>query len=431
MALKDLKSGTPKKKQGFEAGYGVMLEVATAVKNEDGTVKVTGKALNSSSFIKAGEAVTVELDAVGQDNMSRGGAKFSKPESSAGTVLTLEGCRQKAIDGDERVLTAKYVTTLKSNSKNYDMDRDFKSVVASAPVIAFKNVKPADGEPKYIKWATNTDSIRSATKNAKGERQVNEYGREWIAAKYADALAAGEKAHVYMDVVRPERAAQVLSEQDFYDLVRANSNIDRNMVLCVRAYDNEGAVMTRKIEQRTKKDDAGKYQIDTDGLIEGLKKGRVLRAIADNNKLFGEVKAGNVVMEVIPGNRMYFPGDSALTMIKKNLLSPAKDKEDNVVNTAAFIFGDKPYNYAKCLVPGLVGEDQRFMPINLVREEPGRMDLYTMTTPVTPTAPGTAMAAVPAAEDIHVDDEAMDQPLDANLFDEDLTPAASAPAPAM
>lgn len=429
MALKDLKDkGGKKTNKGFEPGHGVILEVATAIKNEDDSVKITGKVLNNSGFVKAGEMVTVEADNAAY-NMSKGGAKFGKPESTAGTILVLEGCKQKGMDGEERVLSAKYVTTLKSNSKVYnDMDRDFKSVMASAPVIAFKNVAPADGEPKFIKWATNTESIRHSVKNAKGDRQVVEHGRDWLTEKHAAAVAAGEKVHVYMDVVQPERAALVADEQDFYALVKGHSINDRNMVLAVRAYDAKD-VMTRKIEQRMKKGADGAYSVDTEALVDSLQKGRIIKSVADNGKLFEAVKAGEINLEVIPGSRMYFPADSALTMVKKNLLSPAKDKDGAVVNTMAFTFGDKAFNYARCLVPGLVTEDKRFMPINLVREEPSKVDLYSMITPATPVAPGTA-PAVPAEDDAHIEDPAMDQSLDAAIFDEDLSVHAQSSAPA-
>lgn len=419
MALKDLKT-TKKSKKGFDPGYGVMLEVVTAEKDGNGGVKMKGKILNSTSFAQAGEMVIVVADDA-EYNMVKGGAKFGTPQSSAGTILTLEGCRQKSVDRDERTLSAKYVKTLKSNSKKYDEgDRDFKSVMASAPVIAFENVNPAAGEPKYIKWATNTDGVRSTVKNAKGDRQTIEFGRDWLATKYADAQAAGKKVHVYMDVLRPERAVLAANEQDFYDLVKANSAMDQNMVLAVRAYDS-GSIMTRKIEQRLKKDEAGKYNVDAEGLVESLKKGRVIGAIENNAGLFEQVANGDINLEVIPGTRMRFPTDSALSMIKQSLLTPPKDKDGNTLNPMSFIFGDKAFNYAKVLLPGLVTQDNRFMPINIVREEPGRVDLYTMTTPATPVAPGT-VPAVPTDDDAHADDATLDQSLDANLaFDEDLT----------
>jgi len=432
MALKDLKSsskGNNKASKSAGPGFGVMLEVVTAVKDDaDKDVTITGKVLNTSSFVKAGEMVTVEAgNAV--YNMSKGGAKFNEPESNAGTILVLEGCRDKGPSGEDRVLSAKYVTTLKSNNKNYDeYGRDYKSVMASAPVIAFKNAKPAEGEPGQIKWATNTEAVRHSVKDGKGNRQVVDFGRDWLIEKHKEALAAGQKISVYMDVVRPERAVLVSSEQDFYDLVRGHSINDRNMVLAVRAYDETG-VATQKIAQRMKKDDQGKWDVDTDGLIESLKKGRVIRGIDNNDELFKDVSEGKTTLEIIPGSRMYFPIDSTLAMINKNLLTPAKDKDGALVNTMAFTFGDKAFNYARCLVPGLVTDDKRFMPTGIVREEPMKVDLYSMTTAATPVAPGTA-PVVPAVDDAHADDQSLDQSLDAALFDEDVSGHAQSSAPA-
>lgn len=429
MGLKDLRGGNNKGNKSIGPGFGVMLEVVTAVKDDKDNVTITGKAMNSSSFVTAGEMVTVEAPDAAY-NMAKGGASFKTdaPDANAGTVLILEGCRQKGMAGEERIISAKYVTTLMSNNKKYDLARECKSVMASAPVIAFKNVNPAAGEPAYIKWATNTESIRHSVKDAKGNRQVMEHGRDWIADKYAAAVAANQKVHVYMDVVRPERAVLATNEKDFFDLVKGHSIADRNMVLAVRVYDAK-EVATRKIEQRLKKGEDGNYSVDTEALVESLQKGRVIRSVSDNAKLFEEVAAGKVSLEVIPGSRMYFGTDSALSMVKKNLTSPAKDKDGTVINTMAFTFGDKAFNYARCLVPGLVTDDNRFMPTNLVREEPAKVDLYTMTTAATPVAPGTA-PATPAEDDAHADDQSLDQSLDASLFDEDLSIHAQASAPA-
>lgn len=377
MALNDLKKTGNQQKQ--EPGYGVVLEVKKATKNNDGGVEVVGVLQTTSAFGKAGDKVVLAGDQKALTNLENGGAKFSKPTAAAGTVLLLERARSKGLgEGGARTISAEYLTTISSPSKNYDMERGFKQALASAPVISFPNVKPVGNEPKTIAWATNTPGIVRREKEG-NEWKTKIYDRAWLKGKYEEALGAGKKAKVYMDTFEPSNALPATTATDVADTIKALSLQSKNSVVLLRAFDDANSVLTRKIPiQASKLGD--EWVPDPDKAIEYFGEKGYFKGVA-NEALFADIAKGGSAMEVIPGERLFYPGDSANTVIKKSLTNPPTNGDGTDYNVMSFTFGDRANNVAKVVIAGMLPPDGGFVPLNMVRDEPGVSSLRDMATP--------------------------------------------------
>jgi hypothetical protein len=382
MALNNLKNKNFKKQ---DPGYGLILEVVTATSTDGNDVVVYGKVMNSTVLAKPGEMVTVNGDHTALQNMRNGGANFKELDGSAGTVLVLEGCRQTRVENDMRLLSTRYVTTLKTNSLSYDegIGRDFVSALASAPVLRFPNVQAEPGEPKMINYAMNSDGIFNRAP-VEGKWETKHFDRDWVEAKLLEAQKASKKPNMYIDTLKPEQATLIYSFEELRETAKAVCNNSDNTLFVLRAFDGED-VTTRKVTVIATKGEDGKYFADLDKTLNLLEEKGMFHQVADNSKLFDEVTAGTIALELIPGERLYFGSDTKKNMINRSLINPPKDKEGNAMNTMAFTFGDKPYNMAKVLLPCMVMEDTGAkLVINLIREEPGRVELRDVVTPNTP-----------------------------------------------
>lgn len=401
MAIKDLKKSGTQQKQ--EPGYGVVLEVKKATKTSDGGVEVTGVILTSSAFGKAGDKVVLAGDEKALTNLENGGAKFNKPTAAAGTVLLLERARSKGLgEGGVRTITADYLTTISSPSKNYgDMGRGFKQAMASAPVISFPNVKPLSGEPKTIAWATNTPGITRRVKEG-NDWKTKIFDTAWLREKYAEAVGAGKKAKVYLDTFDPSNALPATTAGDVADTIRALSMQSKNSVVLLRAFDEQASVLTRKIPIRSSK--VGDEWIpDPDKTIEYCAENGYFKGVS-NEALFDDIAKGESGMEVIPGERLFYPGDSADFVIKKSLANPPKNGDGAEYNVMSFTFGDRANNVAKVVIAGMLPPDGGFVPLNMVRDEPGVVGLREMATPNRQAVAGDQHQAL-AHDDMVSDDD--------------------------
>jgi len=376
MALGNLKN---KNQQNQEPGYGVIIKVSSATKAPDG-VMVNGEIQNTCALGEEGDKVLLNGDKKALINMTNGGAKFNNPDSSAGTILMLEAARSQGMDENNVLnITANYLTTISSPSKNYDggLMPDWRSAVATAPVITFPNVNPADGEPRIIYWATNMPDIKRRVKEG-DEWKTNTFDREWMADKYKEAVASGKRAKVHIDTYNPEEATPVSSASDIAETIQNFSQKHENCVVLLRAYDDKD-VWSRKITVRSTKV-GDEWVPDPEGTVGYYDKNGYFKGVANEN-LFADVEQGGSALEVIPGNRLYYPHQSAEGLIEKTLLNPPHDKDGNSFNVTSFTFGKYANNCAKVLLSGLIPSDTGFLPTNFVRETPGLTALRNLATP--------------------------------------------------
>lgn len=377
MALKELKK---KVQENNEPGFGAVMLVSSAVKgNDDQEVVVEGEILTNSVFGRPGDKVSLQGDAKAVTNLVNGGARFSTPHASAGTMLLLERARITGFTPDGvRKIACQYLTTISSPSKNYDLGRGFRETMASAPVISFPNVAPGTGEPKIITWSTNTDGITRRTKEGDQWKSVT-LDLDWIREKYAMALAAGKKVKVYVDTCDPSSAIPVSSADDVASSFRALAAQSSHSIALMRAFDETGFMLTRKIPIQSSKV-GDEWVPNPDKTNEYYQANEYFRGVS-NDELFDDVAAGGSRMEIIPGERLYYPGDSAAFVIKKSLTDPPTNAKGEAFNIMSFTFGAKANNVAPVIIAGIVPDGGGMVPLNMVRVEAGAVNFKELITP--------------------------------------------------
>ncbi|MDH0342031.1 hypothetical protein [Chromobacterium haemolyticum] len=354
--------------------FGVVFSVETAKQEADGNLKLTGKVLNTNKHVSPDETVTVLFRG---DNASKSVTNFVKgngkkaletPTAAAGTFLTLEGCYPtEDMDGDNRVLSARWLNTLAS-SRNDDHDnRSFiEDVLATAPRISFKNPDVKPGEPERITLPVNAEKVTVKVKNEHGTFD-KEFPAIWAIGKLA-GLPATEKPAVTIDTIEPSAAVEVTDRGSLEDALRVQLARGTKALAMLRVSDGED-VLTRAIYVAFKKD-GDEYVPDVDKTLEDLFKNNVFKGVP-NDDLFAGMANGSVKVEAIPGYRMSYAGDP--TKDDNAAYKLVSDVKTNRTQRYEMIFGTDANRFAKVILPGIARNDSiaGFSPFNILADDPG------------------------------------------------------------
>lgn len=368
--LQETKGAAGEKKYN---AFGVVFSVDTATEVQDG-LKLTGKVLNTNQQVKEGEEVTVlfrgENASKSITNFVKGNGKNSlkTPDAAKGTFLTLEGCFvTDEMDGDNRVLSARWLNTLAS-SRNSDHDnRSFiESVLATAPRISFKNTDVKPGEPERITLPINSKNLTAKVKNEHGTFD-KEFSAEWAMKKLSE-LPAAEKPAVTIDTIEPNDAVSVTDRASLEKTLRDQLVRGTKALAMLRVTDGED-VLTRAVYVAYKKvgDD---YLPDVDKTLDEMFKNNIFKGVP-NDDLFSGLASGSVKVESIPGYRMTYAGDPSKD--DNAAFKLVTDVKEGKTQRYEMIFGTDANRFAKVILPGIARNDSvaGFSPFNILADEPG------------------------------------------------------------
>lgn len=354
--------------------FGVVFSVATAAEEADGSLKLTGKVLNTNPHVGPDETVTVlfrgENASKSVTNFVKGNGKgaLKTPDAAAGTFLTLEGCYPTDdMDGDNRILSARWLNTLASSRNNDHDNRSFiEDVLATAPRISFKNPDVKPGEPERITLPINAQTVTVKVKNEHGTFD-KEFPAIWAIGKLA-TLPAGEKPAVTIDTIEPSAAVTVSDRSSLEDALRVQLGRGTKALAMLRVTDGED-VLTRAIYVAFKKD-GDEYVPDVDKTLEDLFKNNVFKGVP-NDDLFAGLADRSVKVEAIPGYRMTYAGDP--TKDDNAAFKLVSDVKQGRTQRYEMIFGKDGNRFAKVILPGIARNDSiaGFSPFNILADEPG------------------------------------------------------------
>lgn len=396
---------------------GVVLEVSTAV-DENGSLKLTGKALNGNSQVREGEEVTVvfrgDNAAKSLTNFVKGNGKKSleTPETSKGTFVTLESCyATEDMDGDRRVLSARWVNTLASSRSDEHDNRSFlANVLAMAPRISFANPEVKPGEPERITLPISAKTVTAKVKNSHGTFD-KEFPASWAVEKLN---ASTEKPTVTVDIVEPDEAVSVSDRAGMEKALADMLGRGTKALAMLRVSDGED-VLTRAVYVQFKQNGSGEYVPDVEKSLDDLFKNNIFKGVP-NEDLFNGLKAGGVTVEAVPGYRMTYAGDPSKDDNAAYKL--VNDVKAGNVQRYEMIFGSDANRFAKVILPGIARNDSisGFSPFNIVADEVGTFLASEFSTahispnaqpklglqPADPSEPAPDFAAMESAFDAAV-----------------------------
>jgi len=373
--------------------FGAVFQLATAEETPDGSMKLTGKVLNSNPKLKPDETVSVVFRG---DNASRSITNFLKgngkgalktPDAAAGTFLTLEGCYiTEEMDGERRQLSARWLNTLASSRNADHENRSFiENVLATAPRISFKNPDMKPGEPERITLPVNAHNITAKVKNEHGTFD-KEFTYEWAVDKLKQ-LSSTDKPTVVIDTVEPQEAVIVEDRAGLEAALGTQLARGTKALALLRVTDGED-VFTRAVYVGFKKE-GDQYVPDVQKTLEDMFKNNIFKGVP-NQDLFNGLGDGSIKMEAIPGYRMTYAGDpnkddnAAYKLIN--------DVKDGKTQRYQMIFGADGNRFAKVILPGIARNDtiDGFSPFNILADDPGTFLAHEFNTPhIAPNAQAT------------------------------------------
>jgi len=275
---------------------GAAIEVIESQK-VDGTPHILGKLLFDSIGRKAGEEIVVRYNsdtaAKIEENLKRGMG------SGKGSILVLENVLN-AINQEENVVVARWITTAKSAAKATDTTtghhlRSVESVMLATPSVSFLNPTQQKGEPKYINFA-----LTAKTAYLRGDgTQGKVYDREFLEGKLRQ-VADLKNVRVNALALAPESAFLAATLDDAVAAVIEMTDINNGVAL-VRIIDETNEVAVAQIRRP--------YDVTKEVFVTKLKEGNLIRAIP-NAAIAEEVSKGNWKLEVIQGVDIPFLGDT-------------------------------------------------------------------------------------------------------------------------
>lgn len=411
--------------------FGVVLSVATAVE-ENGGLKLTGSVLNSNPALADGENVTVlfrgDNAAKSITNFKKGGGKLKSddPAASAGTYLTLEACYlTDDKDGENRVISSRWLNTLASSSKSDQENRSFiDNVMATAPRITFANLDVKPGEPTRITLPVNAKTITGRVTTDHGTFD-KEFPREWALSKL-NALPATEKCQVHIDMIEPKDSVEIMDRAGLESVLREQLARGTKALSMLRVTDGED-VVTRAVYVPFKKEGED-YVPEVDVAMEGLFKNNIFKGIP-NDDLFAGLASHGVKIEAIPGYRMNYAGDS--TKDDNSAFKLVADVKANKVQRYELMFGNEGNRFAQIILPGMARKDSidGFSPINVLSDVPGTYLASEFSTPVIQRNVQPQSVAVDSADAAAPDFAALEREFDAALASTTEEEPSSGPRP--
>jgi len=363
--------------------FGTVFAVKTA-KEEGGALVLTGNVLNTNPNISTDEVLTVKFrgDSAGKSltNFIKGNGKgaLKTPEETAGTFLTLEGCFVVADekDGDNRILSARWLNTLASSRSNDHENRSFiENVMATAPRISFKNPEVLNGEPERITLPVNAKKITAKVKNDHGTFD-REFTAAWAVEKLGK-LSPADKPVVTIDTIEPAGAVPITSKEGLEATLGEQLVRGTKALALLRISDGED-VLTRAVYVQFKKD-GDDYVPDIEKSLEDLFKNNVFKGVP-NEDLFAGLSDGSIKFESIPGYRMSYAGDP--TKDDNAAFKLISDVKKGLTQRYEMIFGTESNGYAKVILPGIARTDEigGFSPFNILAETPGTFQANQFNT---------------------------------------------------
>ena len=368
--------------------FGVVLNVATAQVVNDALV-LTGSTLTQNAQLAAGSQVKVTFrgDAATRavSNWTKGNGKSSlaTPEKSAGTFVTLESCYLTGEkDGDQQVLSARWLNTLAQANNEDHRNRSFvENIIATAPRLIFDNPNPQAGEPRSITLPVNAEKIRAKV-DVDGQSTIRQFDRAWVVDKLKN-VSAGKKVQVVIDTLEPSESEKVSSKDELESVLREQLARGTKSMSMIRVSDGE-EIATRLIyvpfKRTTGEDGKAVYAPDVDQAISDLFKYNIVKDV-NNEVLAGAIADGQLVAEVIPGYRMTYAGDTS-----RDDNAAYKMIQDVIAGKNArfdVLFGKDPTHYAKVILTGISRVDtiDGFSPTNVMSEESGYLAPHAFPTP--------------------------------------------------
>lgn len=370
--------------QSYNA-FGVVFGVKTAQQVGD-SLELTGNVLNKNENIGPDELLTVRFrgDSAGKSltNFLKGNGKgaLKTDDAAAGTFLTLEGCYlvPDEKDGNNRILSARWLNTLSSSRSNDHDNRSFlEEVMATAPRISFKNVNPLLGEPERITLSVNAKKVVGRVKNEHGTFN-KDFPVAWAVEKLA-ALPNSEKPLVTIDTIEPSSAVAVTDEASLKAVLEEQLARGTKALALLRISDGED-VLTRAVYVQFKKD-GDDYVPDVDKALEDLFKNNIFKGVP-NADLFAGLADGSLKFESIPGYRMSYAGDP--TKDDNAAFKLISDVKKGLTQRYEMIFGTDPNGYANVILPGIARNNDigGFSPFNILAEKPGTFLADQFNTPL-------------------------------------------------
>ncbi|MEJ7745227.1 MAG: hypothetical protein WKF61_00415 [Luteimonas sp.] len=357
--------------------FGVVLSIATA-HEVDGNLVLTGTTETQNDQLPANSPVKVTFrgDSGGRavSNFTKGNGKSSlaTPEKAAGTIVTLESCYLTGEqDGDMPVLSARWLNTLAVAGKEDHGNRSFvENILATAPRLIFDNPTRQSGEPSSITLPVNAEKIRA---RADGDGGAREFTREWAIGKLKD-LPAHKKVQVVIDTIEPSESVKVASIEELKAALAVQLARGTKALSMIRVSDgSELATRLSYVPFKTEELDGKKiYLPDVDKAIDELFKYNIVKDVPNEALVEAMQDPGNqIVVEVIPGYRMTWAGDS--TKDDNAAYKLINDIKEGKTARYQVLFGKEPTHYAKVILTGLCRNDSidGFSPMNVMTEESG------------------------------------------------------------
>ena len=401
---------TPKQNNAF----GVVLSIATA-REVDGNLVLTGSTLTQNDQLPAESLVKVTFrgDTGGSRALSsftkgNGKSSLSAPEKAAGTVVTLESCYPTGEkDGDMPVLSARWLNTLAVAGKEDHENRSFvENILATAPRLIFDNPAPQAGEPSSITLPVNAGKIRA---RGDGDGAAREFSRDWAVDKLK-AVPANKKVQVVIDTIEPTNSEKVGSIEELKAAMAKQLGRGTKALSMIRVAD-ESEIATRLayVSFKTEERDGKKvYLPDVDKALDEFFKYNLVKDVP-NDALFAALEDpdSNLVVEVIPGYRMTWAGDS--TKDDNAAYKLINDIKEGKTARYEVLFGKEPTHYAKVILTGMCRNEtiDGFSPTNVMTEEAGYRAPDGFATPhVRPRQAVAPQPDAPASEEEAVDEDA-------------------------
>lgn len=351
--------------------FAVVMEVAES-SEVDGGLRLVGSVQNASKVFADQEVVSVTFRgdvAKSVTNFRKGGGRVdpANPGASAGTIVTLESCylTNEKDSAGRRVVSARWVNTLQSSAKQGDGRSFVDEIFATAPRLNFANPRAnRPGEPERITLGVNAASVRVDLRNERGSYS-KEMSRDWAVERLKE-LPVGEKVRVNIDVIEPEAAVLATTREAFEAALREQLAVGPKAFCVARVSDGE-QVIARSVYVSHKVVD-GAYLPDVDRAIDELFSNNVFRNVP-NDDLFASLAAGDYKVEVIPGYRMTWAGDTSKD--DNSAFKLVEDVKNGRAEHYELIFGQDANNWARVVLAGISRDQQSmagFSPFNVIAD---------------------------------------------------------------
>jgi hypothetical protein len=349
----------------------------------DSPLTMVGTASMGNELVKEGEQITVVMQE--RFNKDRTSALTRFCGSAPGSIIMLDGCYRNQ-DGNISSNWANAIISQKErvgDPKSYHNRRGVLSFISEVPTLRVPNVNRGEGEPAFIHWQLNQDemTIGNVTRD-----------RAWLKKKVEESELS--KVRVHFDTFEPEHSVLVSSYEEMSNIISELVTEGRSAL--IRAFDEEGVVMTRKAMANADNNPQETLDFLSDrGIFSGV----------NNEELFQYIASGEGQMEIIPMDRRYYVSDSKQSVVSGFTGGRAKQM------IGAFGMGDNTAQLAAVYLPFQAQnqgqEDEWIMPIGpMGRAGDFAGDFKAMTsphyTPVSEAAPTKtvdqdAQAEAPAA----------------------------------